>query len=437
MFCMIDVLKIIKLNLFKIWLIMLWCFLVLSPNLKADTLDEVLRLTFSTNKQLLLSRTQLQSSKTAIDISKSALGLNFSASINGSRGWNINESSKSDSYSSSLTGSYNISDGNLSKSKVLIDEALYKIAKLQLRELEQKVLLDTINSYLNVLRDQKFVELSNNNVAVLERQFLEIRDRFQLGEVTRTDVSQAESALAAAKANLTAKVGSLKISSELFLSLVGIKPYKLMNIKTNFKLPSSLEIAKQNSLKTHTKIKAAKIEEQIARIRIDIAKSQKSPLISFKSIFSNGYNSSSGNSNSVTFRLEGSVPIFNSGRIDSEINQAKINYKAQKESTLLVKRLVEQEIALAWSNVLVSKASIEARKRQVEASSLAYDGVVVEEKLGTRTTLDVINAEQSLLDARTQLASAERELTYARFALLAATGELNLKKLNIAVPKLN
>ena len=416
---------------------MLWCFLVLSPNLNADTLDEVLRLTFSTNKQLLLSRTQLQSSKTAIDISKSALGLNFSASINGSRGWNINESSKSDSYSSSLTGSYNISDGNLSKSKVLIDEALYKIAKLQLHELEQKVLLDTINSYLNVLRDQKFVELSNNNVAVLERQFLEIRDRFQLGEVTRTDVSQAESALAAAKANLTAKVGSLKISSELFLSLVGIKPYKLMNIKTNFKLPSTIEIAKQNSLKTHTKIIAAKIEEQIARIRIDIAKSQKSPLISFKSIFSNGYNSSSGNSNSVTFRLEGSIPIFNSGRIDSEINQAKINYKAQKESTLLVKRLVEQEIALAWSNVLVSKASIEARKRQVEASSLAYDGVVVEEKLGTRTTLDVINAEQSLLDARTQLASAERELTYARFALLAATGELNLKKLNIAVPKIN
>ena len=434
---MIDVLKIIKFSFFKIWLIVLWFLLALSPNLNADTLGEVLRLTFSSNKQLLLSRTQLQSSKTAIDISKSALGLNFSASINGSRGWNINESSKSDSYSSSLTGSYNISDGNLSKSKVLIDEALYKIAKLQLHELEQKVLLDTINSYLNVLRDQKFVELSNNNVAVLERQFLEIRDRFQLGEVTRTDVSQAESALAAAKANLTAKVGSLKISSELFLSLVGIKPYKLMKIKTNFKLPSSLEIAKQNSLKTHTKIIAAKIEEQIARIRIDIAKSQKSPLISFKSIFSNGYNSSSGNSNSVTFRLEGSIPIFNSGRIDSEINQAKINYKAQKESTLLVKRLVEQEIALAWSNVLVSKASIEARKRQVEASSLAYDGVVVEEKLGTRTTLDVINAEQSLLDARTQLASAERELTYARFALLAATGELNLKKLNIADPKIN
>ena len=131
-------------------------------------------------------------------------------------------------------------------------------------------------------------------------------------------------------------------------------------------------------------------------------------LLYYKSIFSNGYNNTSGNSNSVTFRLEGSIPIFNSGRIDSEINQAKINYKAQKESTLLVKRLIEQEIALAWSNVLVSKASIEARKRQVEASSLAYDGVVVEEKLGTRTTLDVINAEQSLLDART-LASAERE----------------------------
>ena len=432
---MIDVLKITKLGFFKTWLMMLWCFLALCPNLNADTLDEVLRLTFSTNKQLLLARTQLQSTKTAIDISKSALGLNFSASINGSRGWNINESSKSDSYSSSLTGSYNISDGNLSKSKVLIDEALYKIAKLQLRELEQKVLLDTVNSYLNVLRDQKFVELSNNNVAVLERQFLEIRDRFQLGEVTRTDVSQAESALAAAKANLTAKVGSLKISSEMFLSLVGIKPFKLKDITTNFVLPDNVEIAKKNALKKHPKILVSNIEEQIANIRIKIAKSQKSPIINFKSIFSNGYSSLSGNNNSLTFRLEGSVPIFNSGKIKNEIEQAEINYKAQKENSLIIKRLVEHDITLAWSNVLVSKSSIEARKRQVEALTLAYDGVVVEEKLGTRTTLDVINAEQSLLDARTQLASAEREHSYAKFALLATTGELNLRKLNIIPPK--
>ena len=94
---MIDVLKIIRLSLFNIWLIVLLFLFTLSANLKADTLDEILRLTFSTNKQLLLSRTQLKSSKTAIDISKAALGLNLSASINGSRGWNINESSKSDS----------------------------------------------------------------------------------------------------------------------------------------------------------------------------------------------------------------------------------------------------------------------------------------------------------------------------------------------------
>ena len=137
----------------------------------------------------------------------------------------------------------------------------------------------------------------------------------------------------------------------------------------------------------------------------------------------------------MTFWIEGSVPIFNSGKIKNEIEQAEINYKAQKENSLIIKRLVEHDITLAWSNVLVSKSSIEARKRQVEALTLAYDGVVVEEKLGTRTTLDVINAEQSLLDARTQLASAEREHAYAKFALLATTGELNLRKLKIMPPK--
>ena len=418
----------------SLFLLVISYFLML-PNLSADTLDEILKLAYSSNKQLIFSRTKLASSKKSILISESLSGVNFSASVNGSKTWDMNHSSHSDNYSSSIIGSYNLFDGNFSKNKVLLDKAFYKIANFRLIELEQTILLDTINAYLNVLRDQKLVELSRNNVAVLERQFVETSDRFQLGEVTRTDVSQAESALAAAKANLTAKNGALKISSEMFKTLVGIKPFKLKDIETNFVLPDNVEIAKKIAQKKHPKILISNIEEQIASIRIKIAKSQKSPVIDFKSIFSNGYSSLSGNNNSLTFRIEGSIPIFNSGKIKNEIEQAEINYKSQKENSLIIKRLVEHDITLAWSNVLVSKSSIEARKRQVEALTLAYDGVVVEEKLGTRTTLDVINAEQSLLDARTQLASAEREHAYAKFALLATTGELNLRKLNIMLPK--
>ena len=400
-------------------------------NLNADTLDEILKLTFSTNKQLILTRTNLESSKRSIEISKSALGIDLTASFNGARDWDFSNSQNNDSYSNSIIGRYNLFDGNFSKNKVLLAQTSYDISKLKLLELEQTILLDTINTYLNVLRDEKLVELSSNNVAVLERQYLEIIDRFELGEVTRTDVSQAESALAAARANLTAKNGALTISKEIFISLVGISPQKLISKIPNFQLPLTVDMAKKNSLKNHPKILIAEKEEKIAKINIEIAKSQKSPSINLRSILSHSYNNITGNNNSVSLRLEGSIPIFNSGKINNEIDQAKINYRAQKESSLLVKRLIEQEIALAWSNVLVSESSIEARKRQVEASKLAYEGVVVEEKLGTRTTLDVINAEQSLLNARTQLASAEREHIYAKFALLAATGELNLKKLNI------
>ena len=430
---MIAVIKKINTCLFFILIITLLYFL--SSNLKADTLDEILNLTFSTNKQLILSRTKLQSSKKSIDIAKSALGINISASFSGSKSWDINQSSNSDNYSSSLIGSYNLLDGNFAKNRILIEEARFKIAKFQLYELEQKVLLDTINSYLNVLRDQKFIELSKNNVAVLTRQFLEITDRFKLGEVTTTDVSQAESALASAKANLTAQKGSLKFSEETFLSLVGIEPGNLENINPVFKLPENIENTTKTALRSHPKILVTKIEEEIEKINVEIAKSKKLPTLNLNSIFSNGYSSISGNSNSFALRLEGSIPIFSSGKIENEISQAEINYSAQKESSLIVKRSVEQEIALAWSNVFVSKASIDARKRQVQASKLAYDGVAVEEKLGTRTTLDVINAEQNLLDARTQLASSEREHIYAMFSLLAATGELNLKRIKILVPK--
>ena len=108
--------------------------------------------------------------------------------------------------------------------------------------------------------------------------------------------------------------------------------------------------------------------------------------------------------------------------------------KAEKVNTSLIKRSIVQEVTVAWSNLEVAKATIEARKRQVEASEIAYDGVVVEEKLGTRTTLNVINAEQNLLDARTQLASAQRDHLSAMFSVLAASGDLNINYLGIKTP---
>ena len=249
-----------KFKINAVFLLILSYFLVFS-SLSADTLDEILRLTYSSNKQLIFSRTKLASSEKSIAISESSLGVNFSAAINGSKAWDINQSSQSDNYSSSIIGSYNLFDGNFSKNKVLLEKAFYEIAKIGLVELEQNILLQTINAYLNVLRDQKLVELSTNNVAVLERQFVETSDRFQLGEVTRTDVSQSESALAAAKANLTAKNGALKISSEMFLSLVGIKPFKLKDIETNFVLPDNVEIAKKNALKKKNKILVSNIKK--------------------------------------------------------------------------------------------------------------------------------------------------------------------------------
>ena len=122
----------------------------------------------------------------------------------------------------------------------------------------------------------------------------------------------------------------------------------MKDITTNFVLPDNVQIAKKNALKKHPKILVSNIEEQIANIRIKIAKSQKSPIINFKSIFSNGYSSLSGNNNSLTFRLEGSVPIFNSGKIKNEIEQAEINYKAQKENSLIIKRLVEHDITMFY-----------------------------------------------------------------------------------------
>ncbi|MDG2355978.1 MAG: TolC family protein [Paracoccaceae bacterium] len=401
----------------------------------SDTLDEILQLTYSSNRQLVLTRAHLASQRDAIKLAISDLGISVSTDFNGSRDWNLKLGSQADSFSASLIGRYTLSDGRRSKNKIALEEYTLVKAKHQLEDLEQKVLLETINTYLNILRDQKFVALSKGNVAVLQRQFEEIKDRFNLGEVTRTDVAQAESALASAKANLTAKKGALGVTSEIFLSQVGVVPNNLKPVVTPFKLPKNVELAKRRALRQHPKILSATTLEKMASILIDIQKGAKKPLFSLKSSLTNGFNQSSGNYNSASIKFEGSIPIFNAGRIDNAVSQAESNFKAEKANTELVRRSVLEEVSIAWTTLKVAEATIEARKRQIEASKIAYDGVLVEEKLGTRTTLNVINAEQDLLDARTQLASAERDHLYAMFAVLASSGDLNIKHLGISIPK--
>ncbi len=402
-----------------------------------DTLNEILKLTYSSNRQLVLTRAHVVSQQDAIRSAISDLGISVSTAINGSRDWNLKSGSQTDGFSASVIGSYTLSDGKRSKNRIALEKYILAKSNHQLDELEQRVLLETTNSYLNVLRDQKFVALSRGNVAVLKRQFEEIKDRFSLGEVTRTDVAQAESALASAKANLTAKQGALGVTTEIFLSQVGIIPDNLEPVVTRFKLPKNIELAKKRALKQHPKILSARTQEKIASLIIDIEKGAKKPLFSLKSSLTNGFNQSSGNYNSASIKIEGSIPIFNAGRINNAVKQAESNLKAERANTQLVKRSVVEEISIAWTNLEVAEATIEARKRQIEASKIAYDGVVVEERLGTRTTLNVINAEQNLLDARTQLASAERDHLYAMFAVLAASGDLNVNYLGISPPKVD
>ena len=402
-----------------------------SSQVVTDSLPEVLKLTHSSNRQLVLTRANLASQTDSINIATSDLGLNISTVLSGTRDWNLKTNSEADILSGSLVGSYTLSDGNRSKNKVTLEEHIFTKGIHQLHELEQKVLLETIKAYLNVLRDQRLVELTDGNVSVLRRQFEEVKDRFSLGEVTRTDVAQAEAALASAKANLTAKQGALAIAGEIFLTQVGFSPENLEPVKLSFKLPKTIEDATKRALKHHPKLLSVKVQEMIGQLGIDIAKGAKKPIISLRSTLTNGYNQSSGNFNSASIKIEGSIPLFNSGRIDNTVNQAESNLKAYIANSQLAKRNILEEISIAWSNLAVAEATISARKQQIEASKIAYDGVVVEEKLGTRTTLNVINAEQDLLSARTQLASAERDHQFAMFSLLAASGDLNLKYLGI------
>lgn len=307
-------------------------------------------------------------------------------------------------------------------------------ARKDLVGVEQNVLLAAVDAYVNVQLDLQIVNLRRSNVNLITQELAAANDRFEVGEITRTDVSLAEAALAGARANLAAAEGQLAMSREAYKAATGNYPGSLAALPKAPAIPKSLDEARRIAVRSHPQILAMQHNVAAATLGVEAAKAQSRPKIDLStSIGAN--NSYNGND-----RLTGSVgiglnqPIYTGGALASAQRKAIANKEAAVAGLRQTVIGVEQSVGNLWASLSIANASIAATNQQIEAAQAAFNGVREEANLGARTTLDVLDAEQDLLDARAARLEAEASRYVANYQVLAAMGLLTAQHLKLGIP---
>ncbi len=297
-------------------------------------------------------------------------------------------------------------------------------------EVEQGVLLRAVAAYMNVRRQSAFVTLRQNNVRLIEEQLRAARDRFDVGEVTRTDVSIVEARLAAARSGLAAAQGALAQARQEYRVAIGRDPGALAPPPNPPQTASSLDAATAIGLQRHPAILRAQREVAGAEILVAIAEAGRMPRLSGSARLSVDDNGDDAKSLGLTL----SGPIYQGGAIYSGERQARARRDASRAGLLLATQNVGQNVANAWADLSVASAVLTATDEQVRAARLALRGAQEELEVGARTTLDVLDREQELLQAETDRIDAQINRYVATYQLLSTMGLLTVEHLGLGIP---
>ena len=337
-----------------------------------------------------------------------------------------------------LTVTENVWNGNRTLNSVRQAESGVLGAREQLRNTEQNVLLSAVTFYMDVLRDTAILELDRNNVEVLQEQLRQTQDRFNVGEVTRTDVAQAEASLAGARATALTAQSTLQASVANYRQAIGEEPKSLAPVAPVVKpIPKTLASAVAISQVEHPAIVAMLHGVDAAALQIKITEGALYPTVGLTGNVSKRFDVAGYATGSQTLTgsvmAQVSIPIYEGGAVYAETRQAKEQLGQQELQTDLQRDKVRAAVVAAWGANQNSLGILRAAQAQVEAAEVALAGVREEAKVGQRTTLDVLNAQQTLLNARVQLVTAQHDQVVNSYNLLSAVGRLSIGTLGLAV----
>jgi outer membrane protein len=302
---------------------------------------------------------------------------------------------------------------------------------------EQTSFTNTVNAYVGVIEDQDLLTLNINNEQVLQKQLDATNDRFRVGEITRTDVAQAEAALAGAVASRQTAAGNLATARATFVQIVGYNPPPDLVEPQPLVLPVRNEHqAAALASANNPNVVAAEFNDSAAKDQVDIAFSQLLPQVSLQGQTFDQENAGarSDEVNGYQVIVQVSVPLYQGGAEYSAVRQAK---QSQQQTARLVgdaQRTAVQAAVNAWETLVAATAAAASTRSQIKANTVALEGVEREAIVGSRTTLDVLNAQQALLNSQTTLVQNLAQLVTASYGVAAAIGRLTARDLHLPVP---
>ena len=415
----------------------------------ADTIEAALVRAYQTNPQLNAQRAQVRS--TDENVPQALSGYRPRVNLTASAGYQYTDTlataggdqntlvktvtnGANAPRSASLTVSQTLYNGQQTANRTRAAESQVSGAREALRVLEQGVLLSAATIYMDYLRDSAIVEVQKSNVRVLEQTLKQTRDRFNFGEVTRTDVAQSEAQLAAGKTQLLAAEATLTTTRANFRRIIGNEPQALApGSPVDRFLPGTLPGAVDLSLVENPNVTAAMYGIDVNYLQVKINEGALLPTVTLAANVSQSYEQT------MTFyRQFGAsavaqlaVPIYNGGAEYSLIRQSKENLAQQRLNLEQTRDSTRANTVTAWGQLVAGKASVASAQAQVTASEIALNGVREEAKAGQRTTLDVLNAQQALVNARVALVTAQHDRVVASYGVLAAVGRLSPQVLNL------
>ena len=404
----------------------------------AETLVDALVSAYSGNPTLEAGRARLR----AVDenVPRALSGWRPTVEIDGRAGVHHTDASglgdeTLEPLSGQLTASQPLYRGGRTTAATRRAESEVLAERARLLMAEQDVFLATSVAYINVLRDEAVIDLNRNNVQVLERQLEATRDRFEVGEITRTDVAQAEARLSRAVSDLVQAEGNLASSRAAYVRLVGAAPGALEPASRLTDLPEDEATAIDVAMESNPSLHAARADEEASRHAIDVSLGRLLPEVRLDGEHSRRTDVSALVGRADDYRLTArvTVPLYRGGAVYSEIRRSREDNSRRRIEVEATRRQVVEGVTRAWEALNTARAEILSRRDEVRAAEIALEGVRQESIVGARTTLDVLDAEQELLDARVALVVVERDEFVASFELAAAIGGLTAANLELPV----
>ncbi|HEX8366683.1 MAG TPA: TolC family outer membrane protein [Allosphingosinicella sp.] len=418
--------------------------MVTAATAHGETLREALVKTYATNPTIMGQRAQLRSLDEGVAIARAARRPQISANA----GVNQNVYSSQGgfgngrNFNAGVDVSYPIFEGGANRNRIGAANERVFAGRAALRATEGDIFAEAVSVYMDVIRDRSIVSLNQGQVRVLETNLRATRDRFEVGDLTRTDVAQSEARLALARSNLAGAQGRLRSSEEAYRRVIGELPADLQPPPPLPPLPRTADEAVEIALANNPDLISIAAQIRAAGRDVSVARAGRLPTVSGVSQgdYTNYLGSAdqqfggTGNANSISTAAVGvqaRIPIYQGGVVGARVRQAQALRGQLLERGVETERFVVATTRAAFASYRAALEAIESNEVAVAANTLALEGTRAEQTVGTRNVLDVLNAEQELLNSQVALVTARRDAYVAGFALLNAMGRAEAEDLNL------